>query len=652
MNYPHLFQPGRLGSLTLKNRLVMSPMTMNYAAENGLATDKLIRHYVERARGGVGLIIVEGTYFVQEGKGYVNQLGLVTDEHAEKLKSLTDQVHALGNQARIFIQIHHAGWRVSSKITGMTPVGPSALAPYPGAETARSLSIEEIASVVTAHVDAASRAKDAGFDGVDIHCAHGYLIPSFLSPVSNQRTDGYGGDVAGRTRILTEIISGIKTRLGADFPVTIKISGDEYIKGGLSLEDTVEILQIAELAGLDGVMVSAGTVGIEKPKTLTDAHRALRTLPMMTAHGCLVPLAGEVKKRLKIPVAAVGRINTPGLAEEVIRDGLADFVAMGRALLADPYFAEKTVAGKEDLIRPCIGCNEGCYKQIFRQAEIQCSTNPTIGRDHEIECSKTEKPRKVLVIGGGPGGLEAAYAAWERGHRVVIWEKNENLGGQLNLAALPPGRKEIERFKNFQKNRLRSTDIEVVCNRTASAENIRSIDADLIICASGASPQELKIEGSENVAMVSAWDIIGTDEEYREPFIVIGGGLAGCEAADCLSSKGLQVSLVEMLPEIASDGDGDTKTYFQLRLDGNHVTVYTGATIQAIDDGAATISLDGETVSVPVATLVIAAGSIANDSIFETLQHEQMNVVRVGDCISPRRIIEAVREGFEAGRNA
>lgn len=652
MQYPHIFQPGVLGSLNLKNRLVMSPMTMNYAAENGLATDKLIRHYVERAKGGVGLIVVEGTYFVQEGKGYVNQLGLVDERHVEKLKPLTDSVHGLDNGSRIFIQIHHAGWRASSKITGMTPVGPSAAAPYPGAEIARSLSVAEIQAAIKAHIDAATRAKDAGFDGVDIHCAHGYLIPSFLSPVSNQRNDDYGGDVVGRTRILVEIIGGIKARLGEGFPVTIKISADEYIKGGLSVEDSVEILKTAELAGLDGVMVSAGTVGGEKAQTLTDAHRALRTLPMMTAHGCLVPLAGEIKKRLKIPVTAVGRINRPEMAEEVIREGMADFVAMGRALLADPYFPAKAAAGKEDLIRPCIGCNEGCYKQIFQQAEIQCSTNPTIGRDHEIECAKVQAPRKILVVGGGPGGLEAAYAAWERGHQVALWEKNRTLGGQLNLASLPPGRKEIEGFKKFLLNRLATTDIQVVCERTASVENVRSFDPDLIICASGASPRELTIDGSEKVLTVSAWDVIGNDNKHPEPFLVVGGGLAGCEAADCLSSKGLKVSLVEILPEIASDGDGDTKTYYRLRLNANGVDVYSGATLQKIEGHTAKVLFEGETVSIPVATLVIATGSTANDGVYKTLKHERMNAVQIGDCKSPRRIIEAVREGFEAGRNA
>jgi 2,4-dienoyl-CoA reductase-like NADH-dependent reductase (Old Yellow Enzyme family) len=237
MKYPNLFQPLQLGSITLKNHLVMSPMTMNYATEEGFATEKLIRYYVERAKGGVGLIIVEGTFFTPEGKGYRNQLGLSSSEHAEKLRELTKVVHGLSNDTKIFIQIHHAGRRAHAEVSGHQPVAPSAVPVEPGGEIPHALTKEEVKGLVQAHIGAAARAQDAGFDGVDIHCAHGYLVPSFFSPLSNQRTDEYGGTLHGRTRFLLEIVEGIKGRLGKDFPVTIKISGDEFIKGGLSLAD-------------------------------------------------------------------------------------------------------------------------------------------------------------------------------------------------------------------------------------------------------------------------------------------------------------------------------------------------------------------------------------------------------------------------------
>ena len=359
----------------------MSQMTMNYATEEGMVTDKVIAYYRERAKGGVGLILVEGTYFTPEGKGYVRQIGLASQEHVEGLKRLTDAVHGLKNDTRIFLQIHHAGGRASSKVTGIQPVAPSAVPPYPGAETPRALTREEIAGLIEAHVEAAARAKEAGFDGVDIHCAHGYLVPSFFSPMTNHRTDEYGGDLTGRTRFLLEIIRGIRKRLGKEYPLTIKISGDEYIEGGLGIGDMIGIARLAQDAGIDGLIVSAGTVGGKKLEDLNEAHKVMRTLPMMTRTACLVPIAAEFKKALQIPVITVGRINTIALAEEILSQGKADIAAIGRPLLADPELPKKAAEGREEEIRPCIACNEGCYKRIFQQLDIRCSVNPLLGKE-------------------------------------------------------------------------------------------------------------------------------------------------------------------------------------------------------------------------------------------------------------------------------
>ena len=445
MKYPTLFQPFQLGDITLKNRLVMSPMTMNYATEEGFATSKLLDYYLERAKGGVGLIVVEGTFFQPEGRGYMNQLGLCSSEHVERLRSMTEAIHELKNDVKIFIQIHHAGWRAYSKITGFKPVGPSEVAPYPGAEIPHALTREEIDVLVQAHVKAAVRAREAGFDGVDIHCAHGYLIPSFFSLLSNQRTDAYGGDLAGRARFLLEIIKGTKEELGKEFPLTIKISGDEFIEGGLGLEEMTQIALLAQGAGIDGMMVSAGSVGGEKVGDLDHLHQVLRTLPMMTERGCLVPLAAEIKKNLQIPVITVGRISTPALAEEILARGKADLVAMGRPLLAEPYLPQKALEGNEALIRPCIACNEGCYKRIFEQLDIRCSVNPTLGREKDVPCPKASNPQKVVVVGAGPAGLQAAHAAGERGHKVILrfYAESKNQGSEwdpyLLLASLDHG---------------------------------------------------------------------------------------------------------------------------------------------------------------------------------------------------------------------
>ena len=651
MRYPHLFNPVTLGNLFLKNRLVMSQMTMNYATDEGFVTDKLIRYYLERARGGVGLILVEGTFFTPEGRGYKNQLGLSSPDHVKGLRKLTDTVHGVPDAPKIFIQIHHAGWRASSKLSGLPTVGPSALAPYPGAEVAHALSQGEITNLVEAHMVAAARAKEAGFDGVDFHSAHGYLIPSFFSPLSNHRTDEYGGDLAGRTRFLLDIVRGTKEKLGRDFPVTIKISGDEYIEGGLDIQEMIKIARMAERAGIDGILVSAGTVGGKKAEDLSEAHKVLRTMPMMTNPGCLVPLAEEMKKALRIPVITVGRINHPSLAEDIIAKGQADLVAMGRALLADPHLPRKAFEGKEEEIRFCIACNEGCYKRIFQQLDIRCSINPTTGREEEISSSKAAAPKRVVVIGAGPAGMEAAHAAWERGHEVLLLEKSPQVGGQLNLASLPPGRKEIENFCRFLQERLQRSDVKILKPKTATGTFVKEYGPDVVILAVGAHPRKIRIKGLGGERMIPAWDILRGKGDLREPILVLGAGLVGCEAADMLSEAGKKVVLAEVLPEIATGGDADTKAYFTLKFKKNKVEVFTGATLLRVEGNTAVLQREKEEIRVEVGTVVSAVGAQSSDGLLEELVSAGLSVIKIGDCLQPRTLLEAVQEGFQAGRS-
>ena len=650
MKYPTLFQPLQLGSITLKNRLAMAQMTMNYATEEGYATERLIRHYLERAKGGAGLVFVEGTFFTPEGRGYRNQLGLASDEHAERLRILTEAVHGLMNRTKIFIQIQHAGARASSKVTGLQPVAPSALPPYPGAETSRALTREEIKVLVDAHIEAAERAKRAGFDGLDIHCAHGYLVPGFFSPLSNERTDEYGGDLSGRTRFLVEIIRGIREKLGP-FPLTIKVSGDEYIEGGLDVEKMAQIALIAQEAGVDGITVSAGTVGGKKIEDLSQAHKVLRTMPMMTAHGCLVPIAERIKRGLKIPVIAVGRINLPALAEEVLAQGKADLVAMGRALLADPQLPIKAFEGREDEIRPCIGCNEGCYKRILQQQEIHCSVNPTVGREGEVSSDRSVRPKKVLVLGAGPAGLEAANAAYEKGHQVVLLEKGRSLGGQLNLASVPPGRGEINHIREFLLKRLHRTKVTVITGKKSAASFLKENRPDALILATGANPRTFDIPGLVRSRTLTAWDILSRRRKAQSPCLVLGAGLVGCETADFLAEQGKKVFLVEVLPEIGIGSDGDTKTYFNLRFQKHGVQVYTSTELCRLEGKTAILKQGNDEIKVQVSTVVFAVGALPEGEADELDTPSVPTVVRVGDCVKPRNILESIREGFDAGRS-
>ena len=651
MPYPKLFSPLSLGGLTLRNRLVMSQMTTNYASEEGFVTERLLRYYLERARGGVGLILVEGTFFTPEGRGYKNQLGISTTAHKRGLRDLTRAVHAIPDAPKIFLQIHHAGWRASPKLSGLPSVGPSALAPYPGAEVARALSQEEIKNLIEAHILAAARAKEAGFDGVDFHCARGYLIPSFFSPLSNRRTDEYGGDLAGRTRFLLEIVRGTKERLGRDFPVTIKISGDEYVEGGLGIQEMIQIARLAEQSGIGGILVSAGTVGGKKLEDLSQAHKFLRTLPMMTHPGCLVPLAVEMKKALRIPVMTVGRINHPALAEDIIAEGQADLVAMGRALLADPHLPRKAFEGKEEEIRPCIACNEGCYKRIFQQLDIRCSVNPTLGREEEFSCTKAAAPKRVVVIGAGPAGMEAAHAAWERGHKVLLVETSPQVGGQLILASLPPGRKEIENFRIFLRSRLQRSDVKIFKAKRATASFLKEYRPDLVILAAGAHPRRIKIEGLEEERVISAWELLKGKRDLQEPILVLGAGLMGCEAADLLSEAGKKVVLVEILPEVATGVDADTKAYFTLKFQENGVEVFTGSNLNEVEGNTGILLREKEEIRVQVGTVVCAVGADPSGELYDELISSGLSVIKIGDCVRPRTILEAVQEGFQVGRS-
>lgn len=650
MNYPNLFQPVKLGSLMLKNRLVMSQMTMNYATPEGFATEKVIRYYLERAKGGVGLIFVEGTFFTQEGKGYVKQLGIASKEHAKKLQGLTEALHGLNNDVKVFIQIHHAGGRAYSKVTGLQPVAPSGFPAYPGADTPRALTRDEIKGLVEAHVRAAALAKEAGFDGVDVHCAHGYLVPSFFSPLTNKRTDEYGGDLAGRARFLSEIVRGIKSELGRDFPLTIKICGDDYIEGGLGIQEMVDVARIAQEAGIDGLTISAGTPGGKKIEDLTRLHTFLRTLPMMTDPGCLVPLAAEMKRALRIPVITVGRISQPALAEEILSQGRADLVAMARALLADPYLPQKAFEGREEEIRPCLACNEGCYKRILGQLDIQCSVNPALGREAEISHEKAIEPKKVFVIGGGPAGLEAANAAWEKGHQVTLIEKEKALGGQLNLASIPPGRKEIARYHQFLSNRLKKTDVKVVVGKKGVSSLAKKYHPDAVILASGAHPRALTIPGLDKSRAVTAWEVLAGENDPQSLCLVLGAGLVGCETADYLSEKGKKVILVEVLPEITMDSDGDTKAYFNLRFKKNGVAVHVGTELRQINGRTAVLQKGNQETRVEAETIIFAVGALPNDELYDKLLSSGLKVVKVGDCVKPRRLLNSVQEGFEAGR--
>jgi len=403
MEFKKILEPIQLRKMCLKNRLVGSPVTTNFASSNGEATERLVNFYRERAKGGASLVIVEGSFIHPLGKGYVNQLGIHEDSLIPSLIKVVAAIHESG--AKASIQLHHAGRRTSSKITGSTPKGPSPIPCYVGGEIPEELTPHGIRRIIECHSLAALRAKKAGFDSVDIHAAHGYLIPAFLSPLSNRRRDEYGGSLENRVRIAVEVISNVRKVVGDEFPITMKISGDEFAKGGLSIEEMQKIAPFLEKAGVDALAVSAGTVTPEEiGLDYSTPHTFVRTLPMGTKEGCFSYLAGAIKEAVGIPVMAVGRINTPYVAEDILQRGQADLICLGRGLLADPCFPRKALEGRAEEIRICVACNQGCFDRLFLQKEISCMVNPAIGHEEELAIERNRRLRNVWVVGAALQG--------------------------------------------------------------------------------------------------------------------------------------------------------------------------------------------------------------------------------------------------------
>jgi NADPH-dependent 2,4-dienoyl-CoA reductase/sulfur reductase-like enzyme len=519
-----------------------------------------------------------------------------------------------------------------------------------GGTIPKELTVEEIRQLVDCFAHAARRAKKAGFDGVSIHAAHGYLVNSFLSPFTNKRRDSYGGDREGRCRFLLEIIREVRKEIG-HLPILVKISGDEYVSGGLSIADTKGIAPLIEEAGADAIIVSAGTVGqteeqfpLNKP-----AHTFLRSLPMYTARGCYVYMAGEIKEEVRIPVIAVGRINTPALVREIVEQDKADLVVLGRALLADPLFPRKMEDGKESDIRVCIACNQGCIENLFHQRPITCAINPRAGREGELTVDRTEKPRKIAIIGGGPAGMEAARVSSLRGHAVRLFEADDQLGGQLRLACKAPGREEIKSYLDFLLGQMEKLPVEVFTNSKVNSSLLRDLGPDILIFATGASPWIPEFVQPDGDGIVTAEEVLNGEKEIGDVAIIAGGGLVGCEVAELLGEKGKKVTIVEMLADIIPDEFADTKKYFENALATYGIQVLTESVIKRIAKGSVVIETkEGEAKSLSGDTVVLAMGYASDIDLKREIEvGSGCEVHEIGDCVKPRKIMDAVLDAYE-----
>lgn len=614
-----LFTPVKIRGLQVRNRIALLPMGNKLQSAMGEVTPKLIDFYEEVARGGCGLVIVQAAYVTDEFGG--TRLVIYSDDYVSGLNYLAETIKAWG--ARAGIQIAHPGYQAASK------------------KSVNTLDDQAIEKLIEAFGRAAERARRAGFEMVEIHGAHGYLIPQFLSALTNQRTDAYGGSWEKRMTFPIRVYRKVREAVGEDFPISFRLSGDEFVPGGITLEDTKKIAPILEGEGVDLISLSAG----KGPET-----REWSTQPMAMPRGCLAHLSQELKPSIHIPVLVAGRINDPVLANSILEEGKADLIGMGRALIADPWLPRKALEGELQDIRKCLACNYCRGKRLFYELPLKCTVNPEAGRMRETALVPTRKKRRVLVVGGGPGGMECAHTLHQRGHEVLLLEKSSLLGGKLRVAAIPPHKEEISELTEFLIQRTRREKIPIFLNYEVEASTIRDVQPDALVLATGAKAISPSIPGLGKELCVTAEEALTRDLSARR-ILVLGGGMVGCETAEFLAMRGKEVILVEKLPELGADMEPITRKLLLKRLLEMRPVIHTSTEVVMAEGSQAILrDIKGQESQVSFDALVFAARFAADDSLLNSLKSVDLEIHCIGDCSAPRGILEAIHEGNRAGR--
>jgi len=642
--FPHLFSPFKIGNLALKNRLVMAPMALNYSTEKGGLQQRQIDYYVERAKGGVGLIVSESNYISPEGRSAPNRLGLYSDDMVPQHRKLVEAIHR--ENTPIIAQLHHAGRNAPSGAIGQYPVGPSAVPLLTKGQVyvgtiPRALSIPEIENLIEMYGRAARRAVAAGFDGILVHSANGYLLHTFLSPRSNKRTDRYGGSEENRARFLLEVVRKVRDVIGPDMPVVVRLTGEEHQEGGYGVDFICRVARWLEEAGVDEINISSGS------------HEEVEwtCAPRNFPEGHNVANAARVKAGVKVPVSVVGRIKRPEMAEQIVAEGKADLIWMGRALIADPYLPKKAQEGRVEEIRECISCGT-CAIRIRQGDDMQCTVNPEAGREAEMKLVPAERPRRVLVVGGGPAGLEAARAAAARGHRVTLVDRHRELGGQLLYAAAAPHSVEMERLARYLAQAAKGAGVEVLSGTEATPDLVESIQPQVVVAACGAKPVVPPIPGAGLPHVFTAHQLLSgeIDERLGRRVAVIGGGLTGVASAEYLLERGHETFIVEMLDWIMADGNVVEKRTLTQELCERGVAIFVKTKAEAVTRRGVVISRLGEREVVAADSVVMAVGVRSDRDLLARLDIGDLEVHVIGDAQSPRRIIDALLEGARVGR--
>jgi 2,4-dienoyl-CoA reductase-like NADH-dependent reductase (Old Yellow Enzyme family)/thioredoxin reductase len=629
-----LFSPFRIGNVELKNRIVMPPMATNFAGEDGSVNDRHIAYYVKRAKGGVGYITFEHTGVLKQGRAFPNMALIDSDQHIPSFKKLVEAVHQ--EDGKIMIQINHAGRQTSASITGSPIVAPSAIPCPVRKEMPQALSFEEIQMIVEAFGEAARRVKETGADGVEIHMAHGYLINQFLSPFSNKREDEYGGDADRRMRMAIEVLRTVRNQVGPDFTVLCRLSADEYIEGGLKINGSKEIAKALERSGADALHISACVA----------ASGYLNHPPYYAEEGIFVPLAQGIKSVVGIPVITVGRIRTPELANQILEENKADLISMGRALIADPNLPVKALQGKTEEIIPCISCNR-CILSI-RKGALQCAVNPETGREEIFQIQKTDHPKKVWIIGGGPAGMKAAEIASFRGHQVALYEEQEKLGGRFLLAAIPPKKQILKEFIGYLIRQVENLPVKIVLGKPFDTALLEKERPDVVILATGAKPFFPPIDGIGDTQAISVEEVLSDPIHLGNKILIVGGGGIGAEVADYLSENGKEVTLIEMREGIALDLVGHLQHFLNTRLKAKGVQILTSTKAIRfekkalwVEDTQGIKKLEG------FDNIVMALGSTPNNKLVDSIKDKVSEFHVIGDASKPREVMEALFEGEE-----
>ena len=636
MHYKYLLSPGKIGALEIKNRTIMAPMSAALGNPDGTMSDELIAYYTARAKGGIGMILTEYAFVTPEGRSSDHQISIADDSVIPGLQKLTKIMHE--NDCKIGLQLQHGGRRAMGENCDL--IAPSPIAMEYGARLPHAMTTREVYDLIDAFVAAAVRAQKAGFDLVEVHCAHGYLLNDFVSPRANRRTDEFGGSIAGRAKAPVEIIKGIKKACGQDFPVSVRVSADEMVEDGNKKRDSAAMAMLFEEAGADLINVSCGVNGVGKG-----------IAPAARESGHNVEAAEQIRKVVDIKVGVAGRLTEPVYAEMVLRSGSADFVTLGRPLFADPEFVLKASEGREQEICPCVSCLLRCYGNyghggIFRG----CMVNPFSMRETTLVPKPAEVKKNIVVVGAGPAGLETAWIAAKRGHHVTILEKNDYVGGQFQAASVPPHKQLIAGAVAYYRTMCEKYGVEIRYNTEADKELILSLKPDTVVLATGGQALLPPIPGLKEADTLTGLQVLQGVQPGGKKVLVLGGGAQGAETADHLGDYGYDVTVVEMRDGIALDDPEAVREKLLERFKKNGIKCMTGTTVKYIHTDGVDAEKDGQPVSLRGFDRVIMSLGVRNyNPLEEQMKGLVEQVAVVGDAVRGSNAVEALYKAAVLG---